>query len=446
MQKIRYTDHDFEARITALVERPPFDDEIERSVAEILLDVRRRGDRAVAAAARKFDSVDLTPGQFQVSAAEIEAAEAVVPGKVRKAIQTAHRQIRDFSSRRIPEPWSYSPRKGVILGERFTPLSRVACYVPGGTAPLVSTVLHTVTLAAVAGVEEIVVITPPGPDGAVNPAILYAAARAGATAVYRLGGVYGVAAMAYGTETIARVEKIVGPGNAYVTAAKRQVYGYVALDMVAGPSEIMILADESARADFIAADMLSQIEHGSGRENAVLVTDCDALAEAVEDELMRQAGLRKRGECIGKCLENGTYLVVVPDFAAGTEIASRYAPEHLEIMTRTPGAHAKLVKAAGAVFLGPWTPEPVGDFVAGPSHVLPTGGAARFFSGLTVDQFFRRMSVVNYRKNSLLDEAGTIAAFAAIEGLDAHAASVSIREANADGAASRQAAPEQCLT
>lgn len=427
MQIIRHTDKDFADRIGKLIARPPFDPHIEQSVARILADVRERGDAAITDYAAKFDGVRLSPDRFQVTRAEIEAAEAGVPTSVRKAIRTALRQIRDFSSQEIPKPWSYSPRNGVILGERFSPMSRVACYVPGGTAPLVSTVLHTVALAAVAGVDDIVVITPPQADGSVNPAILFAAEKAGATTLYRLGGVYGIGALAFGTETIPKAEKIVGPGNEYVTAAKRQVYGYVSLDMVAGPSEIMVIADDTARPDFIAADMLSQIEHGSGRENAVLVTDCPRLVELVSAELDSQAAKKKRSECIQQCLADGTYIVLVDDLGVAADIATSFAPEHLEIMTRSPGALAKRVEAAGAIFLGSWTPEPVGDFVAGPSHVLPTGGAARFFSGLTVDQFFRRMSVVNYQKGALMKELDTITAFAEAEGLDAHATSASIR-------------------
>ena len=427
MRVFNYTDADFDNQILSLVERPPFDPEIERAVAAILQDVRERGDDALRDYALKYDGATLTPDTFPVSKAEMAAAKDQVSAKFRQAIRTAHRQIKDFSSQQIPEPWSYTPRPGVVLGERFTPMSRVACYVPGGTAPLVSTVLHTVTLAAVAGVDEIIIITPPGKDGTVNPAILYAAQQAGASAVYRLGGVYGVAAMAYGTETIQKVEKIVGPGNAYVTAAKRQVYGYVSLDMVAGPSEIMVLADDTAPADFIAADMLSQIEHGSGKENAVMVTTCPALIAAVETELVKQAAERSRSETIGKCFAEGTFLILAEDRDSMADIASRYAPEHLEIMTRNAGALAKKVTAAGAVFLGKWTPEPAGDFVAGPSHVLPTGGAARFFNGLTVDQFFRRMSVVNYQEKAFAKELDTITAFAEIEGLDAHGNSAAIR-------------------
>jgi histidinol dehydrogenase len=427
MQILHFTDADYRQQLEQIIGRPAFDQNVENAAARILNAVRSKGDAAVAAAARKFDKVTLSPEEFAVTEKEIAAARDAVAPDVRKAIRTAHAQVKDFARQRLPEPWSYSPRKGVILGERYAPLDRVGVYVPGGTAPLISTVLHTVTLAAVAGVAEIVVVTPPRADKSVDPAILYAAKRAGATEIYRLGGVYAIGALAYGTEQVRKVEKIVGPGNAYVTAAKRLVYGHVAVDLVAGPSEIMVIADETADPAFVAADMLSQIEHGSGHERAVLLTVSDALIQAVSQELVAQTKQRKRSDTIQRCLAKGVHLVRVSDLNEAAAIASRFAPEHLEVMTRRPGALAKKVTAAGAVFLGHWTPEPVGDYVAGPSHVLPTGGAARFFNGLTVDQFYRRMSVVNYQKSALHAEAAFIRKFADVEGLDAHGRTVSVR-------------------
>ncbi|MCF7855032.1 MAG: histidinol dehydrogenase [Candidatus Pacebacteria bacterium] len=427
MNILRHQDSDFEKTIRELCQRPPFDPAVEKAAREILDDVQANGDRALTKYARKFDGVSLNPDQFRVSEEELDNAADSLDASVKKTIRTAQRQVRDFARQRMPQPWSYSPRKGVIIGERFAPLDRIGAYVPGGTAPLVSTVLHTVTLAAAAGVSEIVVVTPPQPDGRVHPALLYAADKAGATQVFRLGGVYAIGALAYGTETVKKVEKIVGPGNAYVTAAKRHVYGYVSLDLVAGPSEIMILADESANPAFVAADMLSQIEHGSGAESAVLATPSETLLENVQAELLAQSKERERRDTIETCLRNNVHLILVANLEQAAEVASRYAPEHLEIQTQRPGMLAKKVTAAGAVFLGPWTPEPVGDFVAGPSHVLPTGGAARYFSGLTVDAFFRRMSVVNYQKSALRRERETLETFAEIEGLDAHGMSTGIR-------------------
>ncbi|MFA5205788.1 MAG: histidinol dehydrogenase [Lentisphaeria bacterium] len=427
MQVIRHHQADFQARLAALLKRPRFDPAVEQAAADILQEVRAGGDAAVAALVQRFEHVTLAPAAFAVTSAEFAAAARQVAPADRQAIRTAHRQLADFARRQKRRDWDCRPRPGVRLGERFTPLDRVGVYVPGGTAPLVSTVLHTVTLAKVAGVREIVVVTPPRTAGAVHPAVLYAARVAGATEVLKLGGVYAVGALAYGTQSIRPVEKIVGPGNAYVTAAKRQVYGEVALDLVAGPSEILILADATANPRFIAADMLSQAEHGSGREQAYLITTHEPLVAAVQAELARQTALLPRQACVQTVLDRGTFMIVVPDLAQAAAVASAIAPEHLEIMTRAPRQTAARITAAGAIFLGPWTPEPVGDFVAGPSHVLPTAGAGRFFSGLTVEHFYRRMSVVEYSRTALEREAPGVAAFAAMEGLAAHGASAACR-------------------
>ncbi len=427
MQTIRYSDADYRSKLSTLLNRSAFDPEIEKQVAKLLDQVRLGGDAALVELARKFDGVDIQPDEFRLSRKDMQAATGQISSDLRKAIRVACKQIKDFAMQRIPAPWSYPPRKGVIVGERFAPFSRVGAYVPGGTAPLISTVLHTVTLAAAAGVPEIVVVTPPGPDKSIHPALLYAAGYAGATELYRLGGVYAIAALAFGTETVPKVDKIVGPGNAYVTAAKRQVYGYSAIDLVAGPSEIMIIADETANPAHVAADMLSQAEHGSGHEQAVLATTDDSILQRVQEELKKQSQELTRIECVQKVLENGVFLIQTESLEEAAQFANSYAPEHLEVITRRPGTLAKKINAAGAIFLGYWTPEAVGDFLAGPSHVLPTGGAARFFSGLTVEQFFRRMSVINYQKNALVNELEHIQQFAEAEGLDAHGRSAAIR-------------------
>jgi histidinol dehydrogenase len=427
MNTFSYQDSDYSDRLAALLERTAFSADIDAGVAAIIADVRSDGDAAVARYAATFDGVDLDPAGFAVTAAEVDAAAAELSESDKDAIRMAHRQVSDFSSQRRPEAWSYSPRPGVELGETFNPLSRIAAYIPGGTAPLVSTVLHTITMAQVAGVEEIVVVTPPRADGSVNPAVLFAADLAGATEIYRLGGVYAVAALAYGTDTVRKVEKIVGPGNAYVTAAKRQVYGDCALDLVAGPSEVLVIADDSATAAFVAADILAQAEHGSGYEKAVLLSTSAELIEAVTEQLVQQTRQLGRSECVEKVLADGVALVHVQSVTDAVDISNRWAPEHLEIMTRDADATAAKITAAGAVFIGEWTPEPVGDFVAGPSHVLPTGGAARFFAGLTVDQFYRRTSRVKYTQEALEREKDAIVAFATMEQLDAHGRSASIR-------------------
>ncbi len=427
MKKLFRSEADFDAQLQAMLRRDAFSKEIE-DAADVILDaVAARGDAALVEYAAKFDHVALTPAQFAVTAEEMAAADAKISAQMRDAIDLAVAHIRDYSTKRLPKDWTYSPRKGVVLGEQFHALDRVGCYVPGGTAPLISTVCHTVTLASVAGVKEIIVCTPPAADGSVNPAILYACKAAGATAVYRLGGVYAIGAMAYGTATIPKVEKICGPGNAYVAAAKRRVYGSVALDLVAGPSEIMIIADEHANPVYLAADILSQCEHGSGREQAVLVSTSRAILDATEREVERQAALLKRQFCIPKVLEHGVFLVEAADLADAARIASQYAPEHLELQVREAEKLAPQIKAAGAIFLGEWTPEPVGDFVAGPSHVLPTGGTGKYFNGLTADSFFRRTSIVHYEREALMSELPAIEQFAACEGLDGHGRSATIR-------------------
>lgn len=427
MRILKHNEPGFDTNVREVLQRRGLDPTVEKAAADILEAVRQRGDAALAEFARRFDKVTLTPAEFAVSAAEIAAAEKTLTPKAKTAIRQACRQVQAFARQQKRRAWSFSPRRGVRLGEKYVPLSRVAVYIPGGTAPLVSTILHTAAIAQTAGVAEIVMLTPPRPDKSVHPAMLYAAKLAGVTEVYRLGGVYGVAAAAYGTATIRPVEKIVGPGNAYVTAAKRQVYGQVALDLVAGPSEILVIADATAEARFVAADMLSQIEHGSGREQAVLITTCEKLIPAVQAELKKQTASLSRAACIAKPMDTGVFMIVAKSLEQAADLASLYAPEHLEIMTREPRQVAARITAAGAIFLGPWTPEPVGDFVAGPSHVLPTGGAARYFSGLTLEQFMRRMSVVEYSREALLAELPAIAEFAAMEGLDAHGRSASIR-------------------
>ena len=427
MEILSHNQPDFAARFTALLDRQRHDPAVEQAAAAVLEQVRTGGDAAVAALARKFDGAELVPGHFTVAAAEIAAAAAKLSPAQRRAIAAAHRQIADFARRQKRRDWDCRPRPGVRLGEKFVPLSRVGVYVPGGTAPLVSTVLHTATLAKVAGVKEIVLVTPPRTAGSVHPAVLYAAKVAGVTEVLKLGGVYAVGALAYGTASIRPVEKIVGPGNAYVTEAKRQVYGRVALDLVAGPSEILVIADDTADPRFIAADLLSQAEHGSGREQAVFITTCPEQIPAVRAELERQAAALPRLECVRAVLDRGVALIAAADLAQAADLANRIAPEHLEIMTRHPRRVAARIEAAGAIFLGPWTPEPLGDFVAGPSHVLPTAGAGRFFSGLTLEHFYRRMSMLEYTEAALRREEPWVAEFAAMEGLAAHGRSAGIR-------------------
>ncbi len=422
---------DFAEKIQPLCNRPGYPPEIEAQVAQILDDVRKRGDAALSEYALKFDKVNLKPEDFKVSEEEIQAASKAVSRKDKSAINAALKNIRTFSKERLPKNWQFSPRPGVMLGEKFTPMERVGVYIPGGTAPLVSTVIHTAGIASAAGVKNIVAVTPPNREGKVHPAVLYAMKKAGVTEIYRLGGVYGIAALSCGTQTIQKVEKIVGPGNAYVTAAKKLVYGQVAIDMVAGPSEILIIADKTADPDFVAADILSQAEHGSGLEQAVLVTTDKKMLKKVEDAVNEQKKSLPRIETVEKVLEKGCFLILAKNMDEACKIASNYAPEHLEIMCENPEAAAKKITAAGAIFLGQWTPEPAGDFCAGPSHVLPTAGSAKFFSGLTVDGFFRRSSLVKYSERAIRREIPIIEAFGKMETLTAHGRSGSIRRKDA---------------
>jgi histidinol dehydrogenase len=427
MRIIDCTKAGYKPELEKIFNRPANPPEIDIAVREILSEIERDGDAALVKFAEKFDHVTLTPAQFRVADDEIAAAEAQVSDEWKHAINTALAHVVSFSEQRIPKEWRYSPRPGVVLGERFVPMDRIGVYVPGGTAPLVSTVIHTAGIARTAGVSEIVAVTPANREGKVHPAVLYAMKMAGVTEIYRLGGVYAVGALAYGTQSIRKVEKIVGPGNAWVTAAKKQVYGRVALDMVAGPSEIMIIADDSARPDFVAADMLSQAEHGSGFEQSVLVTTDPVLVDRVRCELNARQKRLSRSEAIEKVFANGVYFILVRDLNEAAAVAGRYAPEHLEIMCANAEAVADNITAAGAIFIGEWTPEPIGDFCAGPSHVLPTAGSGRYFSGLTVEGFFRRMSTLQYTREAVQPELDLVKAFAEMEGLDAHGMSGEVR-------------------
>ena len=427
MKLLDYRKSDFAAELEAIFNRPSYPPTIEEAVRTIVNNVRSEGDKALQRYALEFDKAELTPDQFKVSASEIAAAEKSLDKSAKAAIRTALKNVQAFAKLRIPKAWKKVVRKGVTLGEQFVPMERIGVYIPGGTAPLVSTVIHTAGIAKAAGVKEIVAVTPPGKDGKVHPAVLYAMKAAGVTEVYRLGGVYGIAAMAYGTETVPKVEKIVGPGNAYVTAAKKLVYGAVAIDMVAGPSEIMVIADETADPDKIAADMLSQAEHGSGLEQALTVTTDESMVGKIEKALAERKATLPRMATVDKVLDHGSWIIVVKDMAQAAEIAGKYAPEHLEICCKDARKVAKNIKAAGALFIGHWTPEPIGDFCAGPSHVLPTAGSAKFFSGLTVEGFFRRMSTVEYTEEAIQKEIAVAEKFAEMEGLAAHGRSASSR-------------------
>lgn len=414
---LRYTQSQFAKQVSLLNRHAEPAASLSVTVAEIIATVRREGDAALIKYAKKWDGVDIPRGGLQLPTRRLD-----VPVAVAKAIDYSLKNVVAFSKLRKPRNWSRKNREGAVVGEKFDPLERVGIYVPGGTAPLVSTALMTVPMAKEAGVREIVVVTPPP----VNETLAYALRKAGATEVYQVGGAQAVAALAYGTNTIARVQKIFGPGNAWVVEAKRQVVGAVAIDQLPGPSEIAVVADDSANAAFIASDLLAQAEHGSGSK-ALFVTPSAKLLEEVEAELQKQLPSLSRGKHLADALEHGCTLILVEDVGEAIGIVEDFAPEHLSLVIKDARQWASHIRNAGAIFLGNFTPVATGDFIAGPSHVLPTGGAAKAFSGLTIDQFFRRTSIVEYPERSLFRVRPLIETICDLEKLDAHARSVSIR-------------------
>ena len=399
------------------------------AVSRILADVRRRGDQALVEYSRRFDAPGFTLRDLRVGPVEFRQAAAAADRGFTRALNRAATQIEAFHRRQVRSSFISLDRAGTMLGQLVRPVERVGVYVPGGQGgmtPLVSSVLMGAIPARVAGVAQVVMVTPPTADGRVNPHLLVAARKAGVDEVYKAGSAWAVAALAYGTETIPRVDVIVGPGNRYVTLAKKIVAGTVGIDILAGPSEILIIADESADPEFIAADLLSQAEHDP-MASAVLVTARRELAQAVQAALGRQLAQLSRAEIAGESIRRFGALIVVRDVAAAIELANRMAPEHLELQLRDPFAHLGAIRNAGAVFLGEYTPEPVGDYVAGPNHVLPTAGTARFASALSVDNFVKRTSLIHYSADALRREAADILRLAEVEGLGAHANSIRVR-------------------
>lgn len=428
MKVVRHTDANFAERLRELTAPSSlFDPLIEERTRAILAQVRAQGDAALTVLTERFDGAKLSPQQFAVTQADFMAASLEADESLRTAVADASRNIARFARKSLRKKWQTRNSHGAIVGEKFDPFLRVGIYIPGGTAPLVSTALMTITLAKVAGCPQIVVCTPCGKDGSINSALLYAARAAGATEIYKLGGAQAIAAMAYGTETIRPVQKIFGPGNAYVVTAKRLVVGYVAIDLLPGPSELLVIADETAPPAFVASDLLAQAEHGSGHERVWFITTSAKLIRAVEKEIARQLAKLSRADFTRKALDNNGWLIQVKTIEAGIALANQLAPEHCEILTRKAQNLSKSVLTAGAIFLGPWSPTVLGDYVAGPSHTLPTGGAGKSFAGLTVDQFQRRTSVVEYNRASLKKALRATKKFAEVEGLDAHAASAEIR-------------------
>lgn len=414
-----------DARIEKFNARPAFPEEAEKAAAEVLAAIKAEGETAVRRFVAKFEG--FTGDNLKLDV-DLDALEKTIDPKLVAAVKDAHRRVAAFSKASLKKAWTMSTPRGGTAGEFYSPMDRVGVYIPGGTAPLASTSVMTVTLAKAAGVKEIVACTPAGKTGEVNPVLLYALKLAGATEIYRVGGIQAIGMMAFGTTSCRKVQKIAGPGNAYVTAAKRQVYGYVAIDQVAGPSEIAVLTDGSVDIRWIAADLLSQAEHGSGWEKSLCVCTSQGLAEAIRAEVLHQTETLSRKALVRRVIDrDGILIVVSSSLAEGLEVVNRFAPEHFEIMTENALEVMNGVRSAGAVFAGPWTPESAGDFVAGPSHVLPTGGAANMFNGLTPDDFRRRHSFVSFTEGDLRETKPTIEAFAAVEGLDGHGRAATIR-------------------
>lgn len=428
MKIVRFGDSDYVERLLELTAGSSlFDPAIESRTREIVDAVKLRGDAALSEFTERFDGVKLSADQFSVTQSELLAASFKADEGLRKAVADAGRNIEKFSRKGLRKNWSIRNSHGAAVGEKYDPFQRVGIYVPGGTAPLVSTALMTITLARVAGCREIVVCTPAGKTGEINPALLFAIRAAGATEIYRIGGAQAIAAMALGTATIRWVQKVFGPGNAYVVAAKRLLFGHVAIDLLPGPSEVLVLADETANPKFVAADLLAQAEHGSGHERVWLVTDSGKLLRAVHAEITRQLPKLQRREMIERALDSNGWLVQVKTLEQGIQLVNQIAPEHCEVMTRRAAKVSEKIVTAGAIFLGGYSPTVLGDYVAGPSHTLPTGGAGASFPGLTVDQFRRRTSVVEYNPTSLKKAVGGVGKFAEVEGLQAHGYSAAVR-------------------
>lgn len=427
MRVISYQQKNFRSAIRKLDRRSQPLEQVEKTVSEVIAAVRTDGDKALLAFAEKFDGVTFRNGKaMRVTDAELDAADKLVDAKTKRAITTSRKNVTAFAKLSLRKNWTAKNVQGAQVGEVFQPFQRVGLYVPGGTAPLVSSATMTVALAAAAGCPEIVVCTPPQKDGMVNPALLHALRAAGATEIYKVGGAQAIAAMAIGTKTIAPVVKIYGPGNSYVVEAKRQTFGMVAIDLLPGPSEIVVMADDSARPEFIAADLLAQAEHGRDSEIG-FITDSPALIEAVEKEIEIQSATLSRQGPLREVIADRCWLVLVEKLEDGVDIVNGFAPEHLSLISRNEKSLVPQIRTAGAIFLGNWSPVAVGDFLAGPSHELPTGGAGKSFPGLTVDQFQRRTSIVKLDRAAIAKSAPIVEAFAAVEGLDAHGNSATIR-------------------
>lgn len=427
MRKIKLTKDAVDGLLDNLLKRSPNNyGQYTETVNEIVENVKSGGDKALFAYTKQFDGADITKDNFIVSKEEIEEAYAAVSPEILEVIRKAIVNIRTYHEKQRQYSWFDSQPNGTILGQKVTPLSRVGVYVPGGKAAYPSSVLMNILPARVAGVEQIVMVTPPGKDGKVNPGTLVAANEAGADVVYKVGGAQAIAGLAFGTESLPKVDKIVGPGNIFVALAKKAVYGYVSIDSIAGPSEILVIADETANPRYVAADLLSQAEHDE-LASAILVTTSETLADKVSEEVDAFVQQLSRKAILEKSLDNYGYILIAEDLNGAVDIANAIASEHLEIVTKNPFEVMTQIKNAGAIFLGEYSSEPLGDYFAGPNHVLPTNGTAKFFSPLSVDDFIKKSSIIYYSRQALEPVKDDIIKFAESESLTAHANSIRVR-------------------
>ena len=427
MRTVKLTKESTKDILENLLKRSPNNyGKFESTVAQILDKVKNEGDAALFAYTKEFDKADVTKETIRVTDAEIEEAYAQIDPALLGVIRKALVNIRKYHEKQIQNSWFTSGTNGTMLGQKVTPLNRVGVYVPGGKAVYPSSVLMNIVPAKVAGVPHIVMTTPPGKDGKVCASTLVAAKEAGADEIYKVGGAQAIGALAFGTESIPKVDKIVGPGNIFVALAKKAVYGYVSIDSIAGPSEILVLADETANPHFVAADLLSQAEHDE-LACAILITISEEFAAKVDEEVKGFVEVLSRKEIIQKSLDNFGYILIAEDMDEAIEAANEIAPEHMEIVTANPFEDMMKVKNAGAIFIGEYSSEPLGDYFAGPNHVLPTNGTAKFFSALSVDDFIKKSSIVYYSKAALRDIHKDIIQFATSEQLTAHANSIAVR-------------------
>lgn len=427
MRTVRLTKESTKDILENLLKRSPNNyGKFEAAVADILANVKEKGDEALFSYTKEFDKVEVTPETIRVTEAEIEEAYKAVDASLLEVIRKALVNIRSYHEKQRQNSWFTSTENGTMLGQKVTPLNRVGVYVPGGKAVYPSSVLMNIVPAKVAGVPHIVMTTPPGKDGKVNPSTLVAAKEAGADEIYKVGGAQAIGALAYGTASIPKVDKIVGPGNIFVALAKKAVYGHVSIDSIAGPSEILVLADETANAHYVAADLLSQAEHDE-MASAILITTSTELAQNVEKEIEGYLKVLSRKEIIEKSLENFGYILIAEDMDEAIEAANEIASEHMEIVTKNAFEVMMKVRNAGAIFIGEYSSEPLGDYFAGPNHVLPTNGTAKFFSALSVDDFIKKSSIVYYSRSALQEIHKDIIQFASSEQLTAHANSIAIR-------------------